>query len=308
MSVTPWGIMPDYIGIGPGRTATTWLHAVISGHVCLPRHIKETHFFTRNYDRGPKWYTSHFRHCSNGPVVEICPCFAAPYAPGRIKALIPSCKVICTLRDPVERFYSHYKMMYGNAFTRGTLEDEIRPGRPIVEGGRYATYLPRWIERFGSDNMLVMLHDDLRADPQAYVNCICDFIGISRIRLSARGISRRGINSYDRAPRSMRLARNARRLRIALRDHGWNRTAEVLANWGLWAWFAGGGRPHPPLTVEQEARLRRLYGPEVEALESLIGRNLSAWKTPRVQHNAPVRASRPSVAAVRAAGSRHRSG
>jgi hypothetical protein len=105
--------LPDFIAVGPPRTATTWLDLVLRGHVGLPGETKETHFFTRNYGRGIDWYARHFRRCASGKVVgEICPSyFESPQARERIRAAIPGCEIICTLRDPVDRLYSYYKLM-----------------------------------------------------------------------------------------------------------------------------------------------------------------------------------------------------
>jgi hypothetical protein len=38
----------------------------------------------------------------------------------------------------------------------------------VIEVTRYARHLPDWRARFGQDRVLVLLNDDLRADPQAY--------------------------------------------------------------------------------------------------------------------------------------------
>ena len=68
--------LPDFIAVGPPRTATTWLHEVLQGHVCLPADRKETDFFTRFYDRGLDWYADYFRHCEGGiPVGELSPMY-----------------------------------------------------------------------------------------------------------------------------------------------------------------------------------------------------------------------------------------
>ena len=79
--------LPDFIAVGPPRTATTWLDLVLRGHVSLPGETKETHFFTRNYGRGIDWYARHFRRCVGGQVVgEICPSyFVSPQARERIR-------------------------------------------------------------------------------------------------------------------------------------------------------------------------------------------------------------------------------
>ena len=303
MSVTRWGLLPDVIGIGPARTGTTWLHEKLSGRVDLPRSIKETKFFERYHARGVEWYASLFRHCKGDrPIAEICPYLAGPHSPEWIAEVIPNCKFIVTLRDPVDRMYSHYKMMRGYAFTRLPVEEALKADRFLAQGSLYASNLERWFAIFPRSNFLITLYEDLQQRPQGYLDCISDFIGIKRISLAAKKERRYLINSFDRAPRSFKLAQNARHLRIRLREKDWNRTANLLARVGVWGWCAGGGRKFPPLTPEQHARFQELYLPEIEALEKLIGYDLSAWKSRRlpsadqVVTSVPPRAFAPSDA------------
>jgi hypothetical protein len=291
MSLTRWGLLPDVLGIGPARTGTTWLHEKLSDQVDLPRSVKETKFFERYHARGVEWYASLFQHCKGDrPIAEICPYLAGPQAPEWIAAVIPNCKFIVTLRDPVDRMYSHYKMMRGYAFTRLPVEEALKVDRFLAQGSLYASNLKRWFAVFPRSNFLITLYEDLRERPQAYLDCISDFIGIKRVSLA--GQKERGhINSFDRAPRSFKLAQNARHLRIRLREQNWNRTVNFLARVGVWAWCAGGGPKFLPLTPEQDARLRELYLPEIEALEKLVGCDLSAWKGGRLPSADPFRTS-----------------
>jgi len=283
MSVTRWGLLPDVLGIGPARTGTTWLHEKLSGPVDLPRGIKETKFFERYHARGVEWYASLFQHCKGDrPIAEICPYLAGPQAPEWIAEVIPNSKFIVTLRDPVDRMYSHYKMMRGYAFTRRPVEEALKADRFLAQGSLYARNLERWFAVFPRSNFLITLYEDLRSGPQAYLDCISEFIGIKRVSLAEQKEPRYVIHSFDRAPRSFKLAQNARHLRIMLREQDWNRTANLLARMGVWGWCAGGGPKFPPLTPEQDARFRELYLPEIEALERLLGRDLSAWKSRRV--------------------------
>ena len=57
----------------------------------------------------------------------------------------------------------------------------------------------------------------------------------------------------------------------------------ALERAGVWEFCQGRGEHYPRLTPEQEARLRERYRPEVEALEELLGIDLSAWKMPRAE-------------------------
>ena len=127
--------LPDFIGIGPPRTATTWLHEVLSGHVGLPEGVKETDFFVWNYDKGLEWYAAHFRNCpSNRPIGEFSPNnFAGAQARERIARDIPGCKIICTLREPVERTYSHYRKMREGEYFSGSFEECLEKSALLAE-------------------------------------------------------------------------------------------------------------------------------------------------------------------------------
>src|SRR5260370_29125032 len=105
--------LPDFLVVGPPRTATSWLDKAVRGHVGLPVHTKETLFFSRHYERGVDWYADHFAECPDDrPMGEVCAAyFGHPDAIERIFTHMPGCRIVCTLRDPVDRLYSYYKLM-----------------------------------------------------------------------------------------------------------------------------------------------------------------------------------------------------
>ena len=275
------------------------------GHVDLPRDIKETKFFERYHSRGIEWYAGLFRHCrGDKPIAEICPYLAGPRAPEWIAEIIPDCKFIVTLRDPVDRMYSHYKMMRGYAFTRLPVEEALQRDRYLAQGSLYAANLERWFAVFPRERFLITLYDDLRKRPQAYLDSVCDLQGIARDldrgafrpQGSYQFLRSRPAQFQDRAERAPSPHRDARA--------GWNRTANFLARMGVWAWSAGGGEKFPPLSPAQDANFRELYRPEVEALERMLGFDLSAWKTgrsrtgPETHHTSTPSLSAPILAAA----------
>lgn len=274
--------LPDFIGVGPGRSGTTWLNAVLEGHVGLPV-VKETEFFGRYYDKGIEWYAWHFRHCPPGlPMGELTAGFRNEEIGERIKRHIPNCKILCTLRDPVELGYSVYKMMRHYTFLREvSFEDAIRTDWRVMGGPGYPAHLRRWQSLFGEDRVLVTLYDDLRADNQAFLDRVCDFIGIGRIALEGVTVNTRARNSYSRAPRNLRLARKARRLMWRLRARRMYGTVDLLERAGFWDFCFGRGEEFPPLDPALDARLREQLRPDIEELERMIGRDLSAWKSGR---------------------------
>ena len=202
-------------------------------------------------------------------------------AADRIAIHIPRCKIICSFRNPVERIYSAYKLWRHYTQTFDPLDVFLVKVPQIIEVTRYATHLPDYRTRFGDDRVLVLLNDDLRADPQAYLDRVCDFIGIARIAVAESPIAQRRINTFSAPPHNRRLARRARKLRDWLKSREAYGTIHLLGRAGFWRYCFEGGEEFAALSPEVEARLRDHFRSEVEAIEGVIGRDLSMWKTPR---------------------------
>jgi hypothetical protein len=284
--------LPDFIAVGPPRTGTTWLDRVLRGHVGLPAGVKETQFFIWRYSLGIKWYATHFRDCpANVPAGEVAPTyFAPPEVRDRIALHIPRCRIICTLRDPVDRLYSHYKMWRRIGVIKASFEYVAAYHRELLAHTRYAFNVRAWQEKFGRENVLVMIHEDLRVDRQEYINRLCAFIGIAPIDLSAIPWERERVREVRDAPKSHRLARRALHLRTIVGRYRLYRLAHMLVP--VFDRWAGGGHEYPPLGPEMEARLRECLRPEIEELEELIQRDLSTWK--QIVGAKPTTAANPS--------------
>ncbi len=272
--------MPAIIAVGPQRTATTWLYRLLIGRAGVPR-TKEVDFFTVNYAHGLEWYAAFFADCPPGlPKLEICPnYFASASARERIAADLPGCKIICTLRDPLERAWSHYRLMRGRGFTRADFEElATAPGSPIHESGRYAFYLERWFERFGRANVLVLLYEDLLADPRRFVGEFCSFIGIAPIPVADSVSELKHVNVATHDARRPRMAHAAT---VAVRwleaHHAW-RLRKVAGRLRIWRACFASGDEFAPMSQDVASRMRAFYEPEIVALEKLLGRPLDIWR------------------------------
>ena len=284
--------LPDVIGIGPPRTGSTWLYNALRDSVDMPEGVKEPQFFSTFYDKGIDWYARHFRNASGNRIVaEISPpYFFHPLAPERIKTHIPNCKIVATMRNPVDRIYSAYKLMRHHGWVgRGTLDEVLRSHPGLGGGNRYAAHLKMWFDNFGRENVLVTMYDELRDLPQAYLNRVCDFMSVPQIALSPRPDLNSDVNSFARAPKNRRLATNASKVMYWLKGRQAYGVINLLERSGVWDFCGGRGDLYPRLTPEHEERLRERYMPEVEALEELLSIDLSAWKTPRATLSAPER-------------------
>ena len=172
--------LPDFLAVGPQRTGTTWLHEVMKPHLGLPRGIKETDFFLKNYSQwngvGIASISAAIRRTL--PLGEMDPnYFGEEVACERIQKDLLDAKIVVTLRDPVERAYSSYRVMRRDAWTRVSLEETVAKNRIIRESSRYAHHLANWRQSFGADRVLVCFYDDLEQSPQKFLDQICDFIG-----------------------------------------------------------------------------------------------------------------------------------
>ena len=275
--------LPDFIAVGPPRTATTWLHEVLKGHVGLPADRKETDFFTRFYGRGIDWYADYFRQCDGSqPVGELSPMyFASAQARERIATHLPRCKIICSFRDPVERAYSNYRLLRRNVFTKVDFERAATTRGDLLESSRYGTHLAEWFKTFGRERVLVLIYDDLESDPQTFLDSVCDFIGVARFPIATSRVGAERVHTVNTQPPSPRLAKIARDLVGWFVARRYHRAANLVRGSRVIKYMLEGGAPFPPLSDEVAQRMREFYRPEVEILEELIGRDLTAWKISR---------------------------
>ncbi len=272
--------LPDFLVVGPPRTGTSWLHKALRGYAGLPADTKETLFFSRYYERGIDWYAEHFRACPDEqPMGEVCAAyFAHPDALARIHAHMPTCRIVCTLRDPVDRLYSYYKLMRRNGKTDLPFHKAVGVHKQMIAFSCYATVLESWRARFGADQVLVTINDDLYVDPSGYVNQVATFIGADPIELPSKLLKPGAKNTVLSSPRSFIVARGAARTRAWLQAHRFYRTHRFLRDAGVWRMCGEGGEPFEPLDPAFRAQLQGELRPEIERLEVMIGRDLSRWK------------------------------
>lgn len=272
--------LPSFFIVGPPRTGTTWLHSVLSQCAWLSHPTKETRFFDKYFDRGLNWYGAHYKNANGGRVVgEVAPTyFASASARERIARLIPPAKIICTFRDPVDRVLSLYRLKRAYGWISWTFEDALWRDPELMESGRYAAHLREWIRIFGPSQVLATVHEDMQSDPQAYLDKIVDFVGATRVKLQPRHLQRVLASESLTEPRNYYWTRSALRLAEwskARRLDGLVSAAKRVGGLGL---FVGGGPKFPELARPDRETLRRLFRPEVEKLEVLLNRDLSAWK------------------------------
>lgn len=211
--------------IGVQKGGTTTLHQLLDRHTDIyfpkPPAPQEIHFFdlNKNFDRGLDWYRELFSgHSGQRVIAQTSPLYLyLPEAAERIKASLPDCKFIVTLRDPIARAHSHYwhEVRWGfetlpmidalraepERITRGAHE---RRNFSYVDRGRYEPQLRYWEGLFSPEQLLVVHQDDLRSDPDEVARRCSDFLGVDRDGFAADSGDRSVFNPA-KMPRSRRL-------------------------------------------------------------------------------------------------------
>ncbi|MEP2773882.1 MAG: sulfotransferase domain-containing protein [Fulvivirga sp.] len=199
------GKLPDFIIIGPQKTATTALYSyLIQSPDIYPSINKELFFFNGpGFNNGLDWYKSYFPQGKNEVKVITGEATATyfndfPKVAQRIYESIPKLKVIFTFRDPAKRAISDYYMKVRNGLEQRDLytavtdeikflsENKFQKGKPpknfkkegnmgYVFFGLYDYFLSNYTKHFPSQNLLVIRSEDLR-QPQDTVNKVCNFL------------------------------------------------------------------------------------------------------------------------------------
>lgn len=224
-------VLPSYLLIGAKRGGSTTLARSLTaspgvqGLFPAREQLKGPYYFDVNYSKGESWYRSHFptrRALGSDVVGEASPYYIShPHAAERAQQLVPEARIICVLRHPVERAFSHYRerVKQGvethdsfeaaidaeSARCDGEVERMERDPSYVswehlnfgyVDQSRYAASLERWFEHWPREQLLVLRSEDLYADPAAVLNQTRTFLGLSELKADTPD----AVQNFNRLP------------------------------------------------------------------------------------------------------------
>jgi len=268
--------LPQFVIIGAVKGATTWIHNQLRDNPGVYLPAPEPHFFSQEYDRGIDHYRSFFDGAAPHQLLgeKSADYLAHPLAAQRMASILPQARLVVQLRNPVDRAYSDYKML----FRRGTVTqgpEAYLDGRPndqprFLEDGLYARHLRRWLDHFSADQMEIILFEDVKSAPQDTVAAVSAHIGAPFHYSTEVGAAPRNDSSKRFLPLPVRTALAP--LKDAARPFRGNAMFEKVR--GLFARQI----EYPALPEALRARMLDYYARDVEDLETLIGRDLSHWR------------------------------
>lgn len=233
----------------------------------------EIHFFDRHYDNGIQWYEAIFSGRREKAVGEATPAyFYFDHIPGLIHNLLPDAKlIVSSLRNPVDRAYSHYwnlvaKARAGDENYGISFEDKIRKTPRLITEGMYLQRLEKYLELFPRENILVLLYDDLEKDPDSFLRTVYSFLGVDTGHRSP--VIANKVNAANTKMGKSRQLYFAYRIFMRLGLFGIASRLERLNTARL-----------PEMAPETRRELlEKHYHEDICGLESPLNRDLGAWK------------------------------
>lgn len=209
-------ILPGYLIIGAAKCGTTSLYNYLIQHPqVLPCYKKEVHYFDYYYHKGLSWYRSHFptqrevqelADKTHGSMLlgESSPYYLAhPLSPARVKETLPEVKMICMLRNPVDRaissFYNQKRLgietlpSFQEALEKENeriigQEDRLRSDPhyssfthkyfAYLHRGDYAHQLKNWYTVFPQSQILIINSESFYANTSVHFLNILRFLGL----------------------------------------------------------------------------------------------------------------------------------
>ena len=295
-------MLPNFFVVGAQKSGTTSLHNYLADHpnIYLPAQ-KETKFFALDdlFAQGIAHYeASYFAdHAGQAAIGEIDPEYMyLPVVLQRMSDTLPgfaSTRFIFVLREPVARAYSHYLI----TLKRGietldfdhaiAAEDERLTGGyfeqvhfSYLDRGRYVDQLLRFANLVPRERMLVLLAEELSADPLTTVQKVFRFLGVDDTYVPGNVEKQFHVATRARSTLLLRLAKQESAFKTALR------TLFPLPAWrkrirkGIHQWNQRGRyQQTPALDRATRMRVETLYADHNRRLAKFLERDLAEWRT-----------------------------
>ena len=292
---------PNFFILGAAKAGTTALYDILSQHPDIYfSFVKETMFFSHddNFQRGFDWYVKTFFSGSDELPLrgEATPHYlywaekVAPRIAQQYSDKDP--KFIVILRDPVKRAYSWYWNMKKEGkedldFEHALAAEALRLSENkeklyfagamtygYLRGSDYLNQIKEYLKYFSRDQFFFLLQEDLNClDSEPFTGLI-DFLGVQS-KFKFQNI----FSNQAKTPRS-RLMHQVLHDRSIVKELI-KKVLPLNYRYKIKTKLSDANMQefsYPPLDKNLEIQIRHNFLTWIPELESLIGRDLSAWK------------------------------
>ena len=202
----------------------------------------------------------------------------ALFFPGVARLIHDFCaeaSIVILLRNPVERFISHYNMHLRDTGAKETLPEFIRKpksreGINLLELGLYSRQVEEYFQIFGRKNVHIILFEELTGDFQKTMEKLCGFLQIRLIDAPVRQLNISG------KPKN-RLYGYFNRYVIRTFPRGLKKMIPLRWSAGIKAGLDSAFLEKAAVSAADRAFLHDYYRDDIIKLEKLLERDLSAW-------------------------------
>lgn len=289
-------IKPNFLCVGGQRCGTTWLYECLLEHpeVYMPL-TKELNFFSDiepcTMAKGEDWYFSNFKGAEGQKAIgEITPEYLVDVSAGqRIADSLGQIKIIVAVRDPLKRMSSGYKKGYRERKWDCSYQEFIENNIDYcVDRGLYFEQIQRYLDLFGSENVLVMVYEDSLSSPDSYVENVYEFLEIdsafkpnalnSKFNISTSPVNKRVERIVSIRNQLFKIPGVESLVRVILRN--------PLGNKIFWSYLEGAEEKpadkkskKPEKSEEIPESVMLAFKEDAAKLSDLVGRDMvSFWK------------------------------
>lgn len=172
--------------IGPPKTASTWLHKVLSKHeqVSCSKTNTTNFFMFKEYIQTEKEYENQFTEKMVN--IDFSHSYFNREAIVKILQYNPDAKFIIIVRDPIKRTWSHYwhkkKKLIIN-YNQQDLLTNYYAFLEFVQTSFYGDFFESTRDIISPHQLLIIKQTACKDDPQQVIDTICTFLNINKYNI-----------------------------------------------------------------------------------------------------------------------------
>ncbi len=302
-------MLPTFIAVGAAKAGTTSLYSYLDSHPSIYMSpMKEPHFFSFVGEQ-PRFSGPHDRQTNERDIVFRKHDYEALFdgheeeaaigecsnsylyfsrAASRIKDMIPKCKIIVMIRNPIERTFSHYRQAAAIGHECLSFEDALDAEETRNDAGwrwhyqykgqsLYSRQIENYLKMFGVENVKVIRFRQLQKELPAMMADVYGFLGVDA-----------AFEGYDAEIHNQTALPRSRHLQKLLREGGIPRSvakrvlpSQIRKRMGVVLSKANVGQPyHPDMKEETRRKLSDYFADDILRLQTLLSTDFSDWLAP----------------------------
>lgn len=296
-------IKPNTFLIGAQKSATTSVYNWLSQHpdICGPSTIKDYPFFIKDefFNKGieslEKEYVDEGYSNQKITLQGNVQYMFDEKAIDKIHEFDPNAKLICVLRNPVDRAISAFKYFKKLNLEQLSLKEALEKEEERLNGtfqqkydltykahGLYALQIKRILKKYSKEQVLVLLYEEVRDNPENTSKKAFEFLGVdSSFKPEFKILNATGEVRYKLL---QKIFFNKSKTKKFIVDNivdpilPLHRRTKIRWAFSDWNTKRNKNQNHSDSFTEEKIFLKDYFKNDIIELEKLLNRNLDVWK------------------------------